>query len=182
MNTDYDLIISGGGMVGAMLACALGQTDLNIALLEGTPLERIQPGAELDYRVSAINRASQRIFAAVGAWESMVGWRVSPFRAMPVSYTHLDVYKRQGEDWRVFEPGMVTTVEPGLYLPAGGQVIDAHWARLGVRLETELAERWQRIGVRIEDDVLVTADGNEVLSAAAPKEVAEIEALMREGR
>ena len=84
MNTDYDLIISGGGMVGAMLACALGQTDLNIALLEGTPLERIQPGAELDYRVSAINRASQRIFAAVGAWESMVAWRVSPFRAMRV--------------------------------------------------------------------------------------------------
>lgn len=84
MNTDYDLIISGGGMVGAMLACALGQTDLNIALLEGTPLERIRPNAELGYRVSAINRASQRIFAAVGAWESMVAWRVSPFRAMQV--------------------------------------------------------------------------------------------------
>ena len=76
---------------------------------------------------------------------------------------------------------MVTTVEPGLYLPAGGQMIDAHWARLGVRLETEIEERWQRIGVRIEDDVLVTAEGNEILSAAAPKEVAEIEALMRDG-
>lgn len=89
---------------------------------------------------------------------------------------------KNGADWRVFEPGMVTTVEPGLYLPAGGQVIDAHWARLGVRLETELEKRWQRIGVRIEDDVLVTAEGNEVLSAAAPKTVADIEALMREGR
>lgn len=84
MNTDYDLIISGGGMVGAMLVCALGQTDLNIALLEGTPLERIQPNTKLDYRVSAINRASQRIFAAVGAWENMTAWRVSPFRAMQV--------------------------------------------------------------------------------------------------
>lgn len=84
MNTDYDLIISGGGMVGAMLACALGQTDLNIALLEGTPLAQIQPNAEPDYRVSAINRASQRIFAAVGAWENMVAWRVSPFRVMRV--------------------------------------------------------------------------------------------------
>ncbi len=84
MNTDYDLIISGGGMVGAMLACALGQTDLNIALLEGMPLERIRPNAELDYRVSAINRASQRIFAAVGAWENMTAWRISPFRAMQV--------------------------------------------------------------------------------------------------
>ncbi len=89
---------------------------------------------------------------------------------------------KTGDDWRVFEPGMVTTIEPGLYLPAGGTVVDERWARLGVRLETELDERWQRIGIRIEDDVLVTADGNEVLTAAAPKEVADIEALMRESR
>ncbi len=84
MNTDYDLIISGGGMVGAMLAAALGHADLNIALLEGTPLERIQPGVELDCRVSAINRASQRMFASVGAWDGMTAWRVSPFRTMRV--------------------------------------------------------------------------------------------------
>jgi Xaa-Pro aminopeptidase len=88
---------------------------------------------------------------------------------------------KTGDDWRVFEPGMVTTIEPGLYIPAGGKILDAHWARLGVQLETELDERWQRIGVRIEDDVLVTAAGNEVLTAAAPKEIEEIEALMREG-
>ena len=82
--SDYDLVIAGGGMVGSTLACALGQADLKIALLEGTPLERIRPGAELDARVSAISRASQRIFAAVGAWESMAAWRVSPFRDMRV--------------------------------------------------------------------------------------------------
>ncbi len=84
MNADYDLIISGGGMVGALLASALGNADLNIALLEGAPLERIRPGAELDYRVSAINRASQRMFASVGAWDGMTAWRVSPFRTMRV--------------------------------------------------------------------------------------------------
>lgn len=84
MNADYDLIIAGGGMVGAMLACALGHTDLNIALLEGMPLERIQPNAEPDNRVSAINRASQRMFAAVAAWERMTDGRVSPFRRMQV--------------------------------------------------------------------------------------------------
>lgn len=89
---------------------------------------------------------------------------------------------KTGEEWRVFEPGMVTTVEPGLYLPAGGKVVDERWARLGIQLETELDERWWRIGIRIEDDVLVTADGNEVLTSAAPKEIADIEALMREGR
>lgn len=84
MNTDYDLIIAGGGMVGSALACALGQSELRIALLEGMPLERTRPGVESDLRVSAINRASQRIFAAVGAWEGMTAWRVSPFRDMRV--------------------------------------------------------------------------------------------------
>jgi 2-octaprenylphenol hydroxylase len=84
MNTDYDLIIAGGGMVGSALACALGETDLRIALLEGAPLDRIRPEEEPDLRVSAISRASQRIFAAVGAWDGMTAWRVSPFRDMQV--------------------------------------------------------------------------------------------------
>ncbi len=87
-----------------------------------------------------------------------------------------------GDDWRVFEPGMVTTIEPGLYIPAGGKIMDAHWARLGVHLETELDERWWRIGVRIEDDVLVTSSGHEVLTHAASKAIDDIEALMRDGR
>ncbi|MBL8259456.1 MAG: UbiH/UbiF/VisC/COQ6 family ubiquinone biosynthesis hydroxylase [Candidatus Competibacteraceae bacterium] len=84
MNTDYDVIIAGGGMVGSALACALGERDLRIALLEGAPLERARPTEALDLRVSAISRASQRIFAALGAWEGMTAWRVSPFRDMRV--------------------------------------------------------------------------------------------------
>lgn len=81
---DYDLVIAGGGMVGSTLACALSDADLKIALLESAPLERIRPGEETDLRVSAVNRASQRIFAAVGAWSGMTAWRVSPFRDMRV--------------------------------------------------------------------------------------------------
>ena len=83
-NADYDLVIAGGGMVGSTLACALRDADLKIALLESAPLERIRPGEETDLRVSAVNRASQRIFAAVGAWSDMTAWRVSPFRDMRV--------------------------------------------------------------------------------------------------
>jgi Xaa-Pro aminopeptidase len=64
------------------------------------------------------------------------------------------------------EPGMVTTVEPGCYIPAGTAGIDAKF--------------WD-VGVRIEDDVLITEDGNVVLSAGAPREVEEIEALMAQG-
>lgn len=68
-----------------------------------------------------------------------------------------------GDDWRTFEPGMVTTVEPGIYL--------SHTIR-------GLPKRLCNIGIRIEDDVLVTKTGNDVLSSAVPKDIDEIEALM----
>jgi Xaa-Pro aminopeptidase len=74
-------------------------------------------------------------------------------------------YKRDGQ-WRALEPGMVLTVEPGCYIrPAAG-----------------VPEAFFNIGIRIEDDVLVTAGSCELLSAAAPKTIAEIEALMHELR
>tara|TARA_R110002072_G_scaffold161448_2_gene312992 strand:- start:715 stop:2028 length:1314 start_codon:yes stop_codon:yes gene_type:complete len=71
-------------------------------------------------------------------------------------------YKLDGE-WRMLEPGMVLTVEPGLYLPAEMR---------------GLPKKWWNIGIRIEDDVLVTKDGYEVLSKDAPKHADEIEELM----
>jgi Xaa-Pro aminopeptidase len=63
-----------------------------------------------------------------------------------------------GDHRTTLAPGMVLTVEPGIYLPQEG------------------------LGIRIEDDVLVTANGHEVLSAAAPRQPEEVEALMRKGR
>lgn len=69
---------------------------------------------------------------------------------------------RVGEDWRELEPGMTLTVEPGLYLRQGLEGV---------------GERYANIGVRIEDDVVVTAEGAEVLSGDIPKTVADIEAL-----
>ena len=71
-------------------------------------------------------------------------------------------YKVEGE-WRVLEPGMVTTIEPGIYIRSG---------------ERNVPRKWWGIGVRIEDDVLVTRDAPEVLTAAAPKRVDELEALV----
>jgi Xaa-Pro aminopeptidase len=68
-----------------------------------------------------------------------------------------------GEEWRVLEPGMVMTVEPGIYIPAGSKGV---------------AKKWWNIGIRIEDDVAVTRQGYKVLSDAAPKQVDEIEALV----
>jgi Xaa-Pro aminopeptidase len=72
---------------------------------------------------------------------------------------------RQGESSRKLESGMVLTVEPGLYIAD----------------HTDTAPQWHGLGVRIEDDILVTDDGCEVMSAAAPKEIDDIEALRRDG-
>jgi len=74
-------------------------------------------------------------------------------------------YKRQGE-WRALAPGMTLTVEPGLY----------------IRAEDDVPEPLRNIGIRIEDDVLVTDAGCEVITAEAPKTVADVEALMRDAR
>lgn len=71
-------------------------------------------------------------------------------------------YKIDNE-WRALEPGMCLTVEPGIYIAK-----DA----------TEADERFRGIGIRIEDDVVVTTNGHEVLSAAVPKSIVEIESLM----
>jgi Xaa-Pro aminopeptidase len=63
-----------------------------------------------------------------------------------------------------YVPGMILTNEPGIYIPAGSPCDEKYW----------------NTGVRIEDDILITADGNRVLSAAAPKTITEIEALMKQ--
>ena len=65
--------------------------------------------------------------------------------------------------WRTLEPGMVLTIEPGLYMPSDDSV----------------PAKYRGIGIRIEDDVLVARGGHEVLTAAAPKAVKEVEATMR---
>ena len=73
---------------------------------------------------------------------------------------------RVAGDWRMLEPGMAMTVEPGLYFAEGAKGV---------------TKRWRNIGVRIEDDILITADGNEVMTAGLPKTVSEIETVMSNG-
>ena len=74
-------------------------------------------------------------------------------------------YKVGGE-WRLLEPGMVMTVEPGIYVSPDN---------------TKVAKKWRGIGIRVEDDVLVTKDGCEVYTEAVPKSIEEIESLMSSG-
>jgi Xaa-Pro aminopeptidase len=67
-----------------------------------------------------------------------------------------------GDEWRLLEPGMVTTVEPGIYISARSRV----------------PARWKNIGIRIEDDVVVTNDGPDVLSKDLIRDAGDIEKLM----
>ncbi|MBK9131837.1 MAG: Xaa-Pro aminopeptidase [Gammaproteobacteria bacterium] len=103
-----------------------------------------------DVRTLIRTRAYQRFFMhRTGHWLGMDVHDVGDYKI--------------GDSWRLLEPGMVLTVEPGLYIPAGSKGV---------------AKKWWDIGVRIEDDVLVTRTGNEVLTHGVPKTVDAIEALM----
>lgn len=111
---------------------------VKLGLLKGRPAALIKEGA---YRRFYMHRT--------GHWLGMDVHDVGDYKV--------------GEAWRELEPGMVLTVEPGLYIPAYSKGV---------------ARKWWNIGVRIEDDVLVTRDGYDVLSKATPKTVEEIEGLM----
>ncbi|MCF8177828.1 MAG: aminopeptidase P N-terminal domain-containing protein [Sulfuritalea sp.] len=73
---------------------------------------------------------------------------------------------KAGENWTPLVPGMVLTIEPGCYIRPSDDVPEPFW----------------NVGVRIEDDAVVTATGCEIITAAAPKAIADIEALMRDAR
>lgn len=117
----------------------LTQGLVDLGILKGNVAQLIEDGA---YREFYMHRT--------GHWLGMDVHDVGDYKV--------------GGEWRLLEPGMVLTVEPGLY----------------IRDQAHVDKKWHFIGIRIEDDVLVTKDGCEVLTEAAPKEIDEIEALMAE--
>lgn len=133
-------------------------------------IEQVKPGNTID---SVQNVIVEIIVAGLIKLGIMSGDKKQLIRAEEYKrfYMHssghwlgLDVHDagkyKINNQWRKFEPGMVLTVEPGIYIANNLTGVDPKW--LG-------------IGVRIEDDVLVTKHGYEVLSAKAPKTIAEIE-------
>lgn len=133
----------------------------------GVPLNRIH---DLSVEVLTegllelgILRGELQDLIEVGACRDFYMHRIGHWLGMDV---HDVGSTRINGDWRVLEPGMVMTIEPGLYIAPDCRKVD---------------ERWRGIGVRIEDNVLITEDGYEVLTASAPTTVADIEALMAEG-
>lgn len=136
-------------------------------------IERVRPGNHWDEphdaAVRAITAGLKRIGILKGSLASLIksGAYRKYFMHRTGHWLGLDVHDvgdyRIDNEWRVFEPGMALTVEPGIYIPAGCAGV---------------ARRFRNIGVRIEDDVVVTRTGCEVLTAGVPKAPDQIEALM----
>ena len=79
----FDLAIIGGGMVGLALACALADSDLNVAIIEGrTP--NLTPNDQHDIRVSALSQASKNLLTRLDVWSSIAAGRCQPYQAMDV--------------------------------------------------------------------------------------------------
>ncbi len=136
-------------------------------------IERVRPGNHWnephDAAVRTITAGLKRIGLLKGSLSSLIktGAYRKYFMHRTGHWLGMDVHDvgdyKIDDEWRVFEPGMALTVEPGIYIAAG---------------TAGVARRFWNIGVRIEDDVVVTRNGCEVLTAAVPKQPDQIEALM----
>ena len=84
MKQQYDIIIVGGGMVGSMLACALGDSRFKVAVVEAGDVPTFEKNDSYALRVSALSIASQRMLEVVGAWPGVVERRACPYRRMLV--------------------------------------------------------------------------------------------------
>ena len=137
-------------------------------------IEKVRPGNHWDDPHDAAVRVLTRGLVRLGLLKGRVPTLIKngDYRRFYMHRTGhwlgLDVHDvgdyKVGEAWRILEPGMVMTVEPGLYIAPGSRGVP---------------KKWWGTGIRIEDDVLVTPTGAEVLSADAPKDPDEIERLMR---
>lgn len=154
-------------------------SDVQRALYEvvlaahGAALSEVRPGHQWNQPHDASVRVITAGLVELGLLKGDVD-RLIRSEAYREFYMHkvghwlgLDVHDvgdyRVGDEWRVLEPGMVMTIEPGLYVAPDN---------------VDVARKWRGIGIRIEDNILVTRDGCEVLTDAVPRSVAAIEALM----
>ena len=136
-------------------------------------IDEVQPGRPFDAAHHAAVRVIAEGLCALGLLKGSADAAIEDggykafFPSKTGHWLGLDVhdvgdYRVDGEA-RLLEPGMVVTVEPGIYVPPDMRGV---------------AERWRGIGIRIEDDVAVSADGNLVLTAAVPREPDELVRLV----
>ena len=140
---------------------------------QSAAIEKIAPGLSFELgNKAAVNVITEGLvelgllegdvnsLIAEGAYRQFYMHNVSHWLGMDVH--DVGDYKIE-ECWRVLEPGMVLTVEPGIYIAPDNKDVD---------------QKWRGIGIRIEDNVLVTQKGNEVLTDQVPRDRQQIEQLM----
>lgn len=138
-------------------------------------LATLKPGSDMDKAMQAAGRVMTEGLFELGILTGDLKQLIAKdaFRPFMIHglghWLGLDVhdvgtYTAAGKK-RKFEPGMVLTIEPGIYIPKGMPKVD---------------KKWQGIGIRIEDDVIITAEGHENMTANAPKTVEEIEQWMNQ--
>lgn len=140
-------------------------------------IEAIEPGAAWDAPHNASVKVIVQGLVKIGLLKGRVPTLIKS-EAYKDFYMHkvghwigMDVHDvgdyKIDDNWRLLEEGMVTTIEPGIYISPENK---------------KVPKKWRGIGVRIEDDVLVTKKGHRILSAGTPKTVAEIETYMAESQ
>jgi len=161
----YDVIIVGGGMVGLLAACALGNSPLKVAVIEPRPT--MEPrGADYDLRVSALTLATQTMLDAVGAWSGIVDRRFAPVQGMRIAQAD-DAAELEFNAAEIGEPCLAYIVENGVIVAALRerlqQFTNVHVVDSAVTDFTigELAEITTADGRRLSARLVVGADGAE---------------------
>ncbi|MEA9919582.1 aminopeptidase P N-terminal domain-containing protein [Xanthomonas campestris] len=145
-------------LVGAAQAAALAQAQPGIAY-EAGHLAAVQTLTEGLLRLGLLKGTLERNLAE-GHYKRFYRHKTGHWLGLDVH--DVGEYRLAGES-RLLEPGMVFTIEPGLYVSADDTSVDA---------------KWRGIGIRTEDNVLITADGHRVLTDALARSADEIEAEM----
>lgn len=120
---DFDVLVIGGGVVGAVMTVALARSGFRTGLVEANQPEPMAADAEFDLRFSAISPGSQRLLANLGLWEELPASRIGPYYGMRV--------------WEDDQPALLAFEHTAVGLPELGHIvenrviIDAAWAALG---------------------------------------------------
>jgi 2-octaprenylphenol hydroxylase len=164
MKSNYDIVIVGGGMVGSLLACALGGSRLKVAVLEQRP--PAPESDEYDLRVSAITLASRALFENLGAWQAMLDKRVARVEAMQV-WDENGSGSIRFDAAEIGEPELAYIIENRVIQTALvarlGRFTNIQWLCPATIADIRLAGEWPAVGLAdgrvLETRLLVGADG-----------------------
>lgn len=143
-NHRFDILVVGGGMVGAAFACACLGKGWRIALIEAGEPQRSWPAGEVDLRVSALNRASQRILERIGAWDRIAELGASPYREMHV--------------WDAIGGGSIHFDSAELGEPDLGHIVENRVTQLALWERLEEADEVELLCPAGMDEIELTAD------------------------